>query len=121
MRALQSQRIRNIFSEPSTMFTTCNIATQFGEDDPNSCGISLILSSLILTPYCSHAELCYAEESLKVKHVVVMGHDGCGGVASMVAPPPQSVNLAVQNWIYPIRQITFKAVRRSLLSSKNQA
>jgi len=66
----------------------------------------LFLLSLVLTLGCSHAVLCYAVESLKVKHVIVMGHYRCGGVAaSMVAPPPQSTNLAVQNWIYPIRQI----------------
>ena len=49
---------------------------------------------------------------LKVKHVIVMGHYGCGGIAaSMVSPPeqegptPRSADIAVQNWIYPIRQI----------------
>lgn len=46
--------------------------------------------------------------ALKVKHVVVMGHYGCVGVAESMKAldqpiPPTAV--AVQSWIRPIREI----------------
>lgn len=60
----------------------------------------------------SNAVLSYAVETLKVKHVVVMGHYGCGGIAASMVPLPEnqcstlgSADLAVQKWISPIRQI----------------
>ena len=53
--------------------------------------------------------LSFAVESLKVKHVIVMGHYGCGGVAASMVPLPglnlRSAVSAVQNWILPIRQV----------------
>ena len=68
------------------------------------------IKDLILKPPSfflrSNAVLSFAVESLKVKHVVVMGHYGCGGVAASMVPPPGLGSLpAVQNWILPIRQI----------------
>lgn len=55
---------------------------------------------------CSNAVLSFAVKTLKVRHVIVMGHYGCGGVAaSMVSPTSQSADLAVQKWISPIREI----------------
>ncbi|KAG5641601.1 hypothetical protein DXG03_004665 [Asterophora parasitica] len=81
-----------IFSaEPGTLFTTGNVANQFHEHDLNS-----------------KAVLAYAVDALKVKHVIVMGHYGCGGVAAATLPVPalEVNNLgAVQDWIAPIRKI----------------
>ena len=55
---------------------------------------------------------------LGVKHVIVMGHYGCGGVAAAIASAPTSnVDVAgglVQNWIDPIREI-FRSSSRSVL------
>lgn len=72
-----------------------------------------------------NAVLTYAVTTLRVKHVVVMGHYGCGGVAASMAPLPRGYrerwlsptslslppsfdsppDLAVQRWIAPIRHI----------------
>jgi carbonic anhydrase len=85
------------------MFNSCNIANQFDEADPNS-----------------HAVLCFAVESLKVKHVIVMGHYGCAGVAaSMVPPPPLSAN-PVQDWIWPIHQIYETSKRPEIASHRTK-
>ncbi|KAG6835588.1 hypothetical protein H0H93_016718 [Arthromyces matolae] len=79
-----------IFSaEPGTLFTTGNVANQFHEHDLNS-----------------KAVLAYAVDSLRVKHVVVMGHYGCGGVAAATLPhEAQDQDDPVQAWIAPIRHI----------------
>jgi carbonic anhydrase len=53
--------------------------------------------------------LAYAVTELGVKHVIVMGHYGCGGVAAAIASAPtDNVDVAsgmVQNWIDPIREL----------------
>ncbi|TEB37772.1 hypothetical protein FA13DRAFT_1681268 [Coprinellus micaceus] len=59
-------------AEPGTMFTAGNIANMFDEADVSS-----------------NSVLTYAVTTLKVKHVVVMGHYGCGGVAASMAPLPR--------------------------------
>ncbi|TFK30041.1 carbonic anhydrase [Coprinopsis marcescibilis] len=63
---------QSIFNaQPGTMFTSGNIANMFDEKDTNS-----------------NAVLAYAVDSLGVKHVVVLGHYGCGGVAASMSPLP---------------------------------
>ncbi|KAF8315771.1 hypothetical protein F5887DRAFT_1228861 [Amanita rubescens] len=71
---LSEQAIFN--TKPGTIFTTHNIANVFVEDDVTSA-----------------AALRYAVEILKVRHVIVIGHYGCGGIAASMVPPlptPQS-------------------------------
>lgn len=57
----------------------------------------------------SESVLAYAVTELGVKHVIVMGHYGCGGVGAAIASAPTvNVDVAsgmVQNWIDPIREI----------------
>ncbi|KIM46960.1 hypothetical protein M413DRAFT_440519 [Hebeloma cylindrosporum] len=86
-------------AKPGTLFAERNIANQFQSSDTNA-----------------HSVLSYAVTVLGVKHVIVMGHYGCGGVAASIASPPKgqidAANGAVQNWIEPIREI-FRASNRS--------
>ncbi|KIK03058.1 hypothetical protein K443DRAFT_677059 [Laccaria amethystina LaAM-08-1] len=102
---------QGIFSaKPGTIFTAGNVANQFDEADISSSAV-----------------LAYALSTLKVKHVVVLGHYGCGGVAasmlpfqSPLQPPPlptveaekqglqlqfSPADLAVQSWIHNIRDL----------------
>jgi carbonic anhydrase len=63
-------------------------------------------------------------ESLKVKHVVVLGHYGCGGVAeSMKLLPEQPIppaDIAVQGWIYPIREIYQTSTRPEIAAHREK-
>lgn len=46
--------------------------------------------------------LQYAVEELKVKHILVVGHYGCGGIAAAVDGKRRGV---VDHWLHPIREI----------------
>ena len=110
----QSQRTSNIRSR--TWYHVYHLQ-YFDEDDLNSesCGFFFLVLTLIAATRYFVTEW----NRSKVKHVVVMRHYGCGGVAaSLVALPPVcescSLELDIPHWL-DIRN--FKAVRRSLLSS----
>jgi carbonic anhydrase len=49
------------------------------------------------------AVLQYAVEVLKVRHIIVVGHYGCGGVQAAMEYPDHGL---VDNWIAPIRALT---------------
>lgn len=92
---------------PGTLFTERNIANQFSETDGNA-----------------HSVLSYAVSVLGVKHVIVMGHYGCGGVAAAIATPPaelvDAAGGSVQNWIVPIRRI-FQTSTRPEIAALREA
>ncbi|KAF8957586.1 carbonic anhydrase [Flammula alnicola] len=99
---------QGIFSaQPGTIFTAGNIANRFDEDDLNS-----------------NAVLSFAVENLKVKHVVVLGHYGCGGVAASMmpnsAPLSRPADVAVQGWIKPIRDIYETSTRAEILEHREK-
>ncbi|KAF9477103.1 carbonic anhydrase [Pholiota conissans] len=99
---------QGIFSaQPGTIFTAGNIANRFDEDDLNS-----------------NAVLSFAVETLKVKHVVVMGHYGCGGVAAamvpLTGPPKRPADVAVQGWIEPIRHIYETSTREEIVAHREK-
>ncbi|KAF5334695.1 hypothetical protein D9611_011947 [Ephemerocybe angulata] len=85
-------------AKPGTFFAERNIANQYSRQDSNIRSI-----------------LAYGLEELHVKHVVVMGHYGCGGVAASVATPPSlpwdEATAAIQQWIAPIR-VTYQTSER---------
>ncbi|KAF8161667.1 carbonic anhydrase [Crassisporium funariophilum] len=102
---------QGIFSAgPGTMFTAGNIANQFDEHDINS-----------------NAVLSFAVKTLQVKHVIVMGHYGCGGVAAAMMPiekveiSSQSADVAVQSWIYPIREIYETSERPAIVEHRQKS
>ncbi|KAF9552587.1 carbonic anhydrase [Agrocybe pediades] len=100
---------QDIFSaQPGTMFTAGNIANRFDEADLNS-----------------NAVLSFAVETLKVKHVVVMGHYGCGGVASSMLlvnmdQVTRPADIAVQKWISPIREIYETSERKEIVEHRER-
>ncbi|KAF8889664.1 carbonic anhydrase [Infundibulicybe gibba] len=81
-------------AEPGMLFAHRNIANQFYSTDANV-----------------HSGLAYAVTELGVKHVLVMGHYGCGGIAAATTNPPKgpldASSAAIQSWIAPIRD-TYK-------------
>jgi carbonic anhydrase len=54
--------------------------------------------------------LQFAVDVLKVKHVIVVGHYGCGGVSAAVDGQRRGL---VDHWLHPIREV-FHAHRREL-------
>ncbi len=46
--------------------------------------------------------LQYAVDALKVKHVIVVGHYGCGGVSAAVDGKRRGL---VDHWLHPIREV----------------
>ena len=87
-----------IFSPPpGVLFTERNIANQYGGEDLNAVAI-----------------LAYGVTELRVGHVVVMGHYGCGGVQASILNKPDNLDRAgeaVQAWIDPIRTLYYNSTR----------
>ncbi|CAA7263071.1 unnamed protein product [Cyclocybe aegerita] len=95
-------------ADPGTMFTAGNIANQFSESDSSA-----------------NSVLSYAVGALKVKHVVIMGHYGCGGVSSAMVPfnatGASTADLTVQHWITPIREIYLTSTRVEIVEHRNKS
>ncbi|KAL9712243.1 hypothetical protein Ac2012v2_005321 [Leucoagaricus gongylophorus] len=95
-------------AQPGTMFTSGSIANQFHEWDLNS-----------------NSVLSYAIETLGVRHVIVMGHYGCGGVAASMLPVSlplaHPAHIAVQTWIQPIREIYQSSTRPEIVAHRNKS
>jgi carbonic anhydrase len=61
--------------------------------------------------------LQFAVDVLKVKHVIVVGHYGCGGVSAAVDGQRRGL---VDHWLHPIREV-FHAHRRELEAIPDQS
>ncbi|SJL16091.1 uncharacterized protein ARMOST_19609 [Armillaria ostoyae] len=92
---------------PGMMFAERNIANQYSENDRNT-----------------NAVMSYAVEGLGVQHIIVMGHQGCGGVkAAIASPPPQpwdTADFAVQEWILPLRKLYAASDRPEIVEYRNK-
>lgn len=80
--------------EPGEMFVHRNVANQVIHADFNALAV-----------------IQYALEHLKVEHIIVCGHENCGGVKAAMQDGPHGL---VDNWIRPIREIYLK--HKDLLS-----
>ena len=66
------------------MFVHRNVANLLREEDDNAMSV-----------------LAYAVDVLRVPHVIVCGHSGCGGVQAALGPPLPS---PLEEWIAPVRE-----------------
>jgi carbonic anhydrase len=97
-----------IFSaDPGELFTHRNIANQYHLDDPNVNSVA-----------------AYAITALGVRHIIIMGHYGCGGVAAAIAPPPappiDPATAAIQEWINPIRDVYAESTRPEVVALREK-
>jgi len=87
-----------IFSPlPGTIFTERNVANQYLHEDIGTV-----------------AALGFGVRFLKVGHVIVMGHYGCGGVKAATHPGPANpdrVEKTLNTWIDPIRSLYHNSTR----------
>lgn len=71
--------------DPGELFVHRNVANQVVQTDFNCLSV-----------------VQFAVEALKVKHILVVGHYGCGGVAASM---DNSAHGLVDNWLFPIKDI----------------
>lgn len=70
---------------PGELFVHRNVANQVMSSDKNSLSV-----------------LAYAVDALKVEHVIVCGHYGCGGIQAAAEDSAEGV---VREWLSPVRQL----------------
>lgn len=97
-----------IFNAKSgTFFTQRNIGNQFHPTDASV-----------------ESTLAFAVSVLRVKHVIVMGHYGCGGVGNAIASRPNGgVDAgfgAIMNWIDPIRDLFQSSTRSEIVELREK-
>ena len=79
--------------EPGELFVHRNVANLAPPQDANYLSV-----------------LQFAVDVIKVKHIIVVGHYGCGGIAAAVDGKRRGL---VDHWLHPIREV-FNANRKAL-------
>jgi carbonic anhydrase len=62
--------------------------------------------------------LQFAVDVLKVQHIMVVGHDGCGGVSAAIDGRPRGL---VDHWLHPIRELSRRTAANSTLCRTSAA
>ncbi len=78
--------------QPGRVFVHRNVANLVGAHDPNS-----------------HAALCFAVDALKVPHIIVCGHTGCGGMKAVLAGEERA---PLARWLRPVRDLATEHAAR---------
>ncbi len=87
-------------AEPGEIFIHRNIANQVNLNDINLLSV-----------------LEYSVEHLQIKHIVVIGHYNCGGIAAAVDGVNQGL---IENWVSPVNELYYKHKEDlSLIKDKN--
>lgn len=86
-------------TEPGEIFVHRNIANLVQEDDPNSQSV-----------------LQYAIQVLRVRHIIVCGHYGCGGVQAAAEGGTAG---PLDRWLEPIRR-TYRSKRAFIDAARSQ-
>ena len=61
-----------------------------------------VANQVIQTDFNCLSVIQFAIEALKVRHILVVGHYGCGGVKAAIESKPHGL---VDHWLYPIRDV----------------
>lgn len=64
-----------------------------------------VANLVIHSDFNSLAVIQYAVEHLRVEHIIICGHENCGGVKASMEDRPHGL---VDNWIRPIRELYLK-------------
>ena len=70
---------------PGEIFVHRNVANIVRPDDPNALSV-----------------IQYAVDVLAVKHIIVTGHHGCGGITAALGPPAPE---PLEGWLAPVRSL----------------
>ncbi len=102
-------------TEPGEIFVHRNIANQVSLTDINFLSIA---NQVSLTDINFLSILDYAIVHLKVQHIIVCGHYGCGGIEAALEGHTTGL---VDNWVNPIREIYLqKKVEIDSLSTREE-
>ena len=78
-------------------------ATEIVDLDPGEIFVHRNVANLALPQDANYLSvLQFAVDVLKVKHIIVVGHYGCGGVAAAVDGRRRGL---VDHWLHPIREV----------------
>lgn len=68
-----------------------------------------IANLVVQTDFNCMAVIAYAVEVLKVEHIIVCGHYGCGGVRAAMEQSPHGL---IDNWLHSVRSLYYRNKNR---------